>query len=164
MYAIRRLLALTVLVPAFLIASATVANASDAPDRHWQHPVRHHKLTHARHIVINQAGDPYVYGAEGPSAFDCSGLMYYSYRKAGLYMPRTASEQYHHTRHIPRRHMIRGDFLFFHDSGGSVYHVAMAGHRKHGHITMWHAPHTGTVVHKARPWTGSYYSGTLRLK
>jgi cell wall-associated NlpC family hydrolase len=126
--------------------------------------LRERKIDHARHIVINQAGDPYVYGADGPDAFDCSGLMYYAYRKAGLEVPRTASDQYQHARHIPRDKTVRGDFLFFHDSGGHVYHVAMMAGRVNGHIIMWHAPHTGTVVHRARPWTGMYYSGTLRLQ
>lgn len=35
-------------------------------------------------VAKNQLGDPWVYGAEGPSSFDCSGFVYYSFKKAGL--------------------------------------------------------------------------------
>ena len=50
-----------------------------------------------RHKVIDiaaaQAGDPYKYGAEGPSAFDCSGLTKYAYGKIGKYLPHSSAGQ-----------------------------------------------------------------------
>ena len=67
------------------------------------------KLRTAQSIALNQRGEAYVYGAAGPNAFDCSGLIYYSYRKAGLSVPRTSSAQAAATRrvakheHAPRR-------------------------------------------------------------
>src|SRR5437899_12468631 len=55
-------------------------------------------------VALNQVGDPYRYGAAGPSAFDCSGLLYYSYRKAGFSrIPRTSSAQARFARPIAKR-------------------------------------------------------------
>ena len=51
---------------------------------------RTQRIAQAFDIVRAQKGDPYVYGADGPSAFDCSGLIYYSYRKAGVNVPCTS--------------------------------------------------------------------------
>ena len=47
----------------------------------------------ASSIALQQLGDPYVCGAIGPSSFDCSGLVQYSFRKAGIIVPRTAAAQ-----------------------------------------------------------------------
>ncbi|MCE5288118.1 MAG: C40 family peptidase [Nocardiaceae bacterium] len=45
-------------------------------------------------FATGKAGSPYVYGANGPSAFDCSGLVQWSYAQAGKSIPRTSSEQW----------------------------------------------------------------------
>ena len=50
------------------------------------------RVLSAKSIAMNQRGDAYAYGAAGPNAFDCSGLIYYSYRKAGFAVPRTSSD------------------------------------------------------------------------
>ena len=57
--------------------------------------------------------------------------------------------QYSYVRHISKRNLHRGDLMFFH-SGGSVYHVAIFLGRRHHHVWLLHAPHTGTVVQRAR--------------
>ncbi|MEE6751160.1 NlpC/P60 family protein [Pediococcus acidilactici] len=64
------------------------------------------------------ATNKYVWGAEGPSAFDCSGLVEYSLRKLGINFPRTSGEQYRATKHVnnPRP----GDLVFF-GPGGSEH-------------------------------------------
>ena len=114
-------------------------------------------------VAIAQKGDPYVYGAEGPNAFDCSGLTMYSFGKAGLRLPRSSDAQYRYVRHIPKRKLRRGDLVFFH-SGGSVYHVAIFLGRHGGKVWILHAPHTGTVVKRDPVWTSSWYAGTLRRR
>jgi cell wall-associated NlpC family hydrolase len=153
----RRLLAI---VPLFLISALafsvlTAGSATAAESK------RAHKIHHGLEVAINHIGDPYVYGAEGPHAFDCSGLTSFSFGKAGLYLPRSADDQYRFVRHIPKRHLHRGDLMFFH-SGGSVYHVAIFLRRHDGHVWLLHAPHTGTVVQRDPVWTNQWYAGTLR--
>ncbi|MBC8159824.1 MAG: C40 family peptidase, partial [Roseiflexaceae bacterium] len=41
-------------------------------------------------LALSQIGKPYVWGDEGPSTFDCSGLMQWSYGQIGRTIPRTA--------------------------------------------------------------------------
>jgi cell wall-associated NlpC family hydrolase len=117
-------------------------------------------------IARHQEGDPYVYGAAGPNRFDCSGLVYYSYRHAGFRnIPRTAADQARRMRRIPRRHLRRGDFVFFYSGRArarNVYHVGVFAGWHHGHRTMIDAPHTGSRVHRERIWSNHWFAGTLR--
>jgi cell wall-associated NlpC family hydrolase len=110
---------------------------------------------------MRHKGDPYSYGAAGPRSFDCSGLTMFAYGKAGLYLPRSSDGQARFVRHIPKKNLHRGDFVFFH-SGGHVYHVAIYLGRHHGARFILHAPHSGTVVQRDPIWTPSWYAGTLR--
>jgi cell wall-associated NlpC family hydrolase len=121
------------------------------------------KARHALEIVRNQKGDPYVYGASGPGRFDCSGLVYYSYRRAGFTnVPRTSSQQARFADRIKKRNMRKGDLMFFYDGGG-VYHVAVfAGWNGRGDRRMIHAPYGGRNVHTSKPWTNRWFAGTLR--
>lgn len=121
------------------------------------------RLEHAAAIALTRIGDPYVYGAEGPSAFDCSGLMLYAYSHAHLTLPRSAAAQYAAVRHIPKANLQRGDLIFFHDRYGHVFHVAMFLMWDRFHRAVFiHAPYPGTVVHRTVPWTSAWYAGTRR--
>lgn len=62
------------------------------------------------------ATNKYVYGAEGPSAFDCSGLVEYTLKKLGISFPRTSGEQYKASKHVSNPKP--GDLVFF-GPGGS---------------------------------------------
>lgn len=119
------------------------------------------RVAHGTDIAVNQIGDPYRYGAAGPDRFDCSGLLYYSFRKAGIAIPRTSSSQASYARRISKSNLRRGDLMFFYGSSG-VYHAAIFLGRSDGHIVMLHAPHTGDHVRRARPWTSSWFAATLR--
>ncbi|MEE1755427.1 C40 family peptidase [Streptomyces sp. SP18CS02] len=111
----------------------------------------------ALNIAASKKGAPYRYGATGPSRFDCSGLIVYSYKKAGKSLPRTAQQQYNKTRHIGASSRQKGDLVFFH-SGSRVYHVGIyAGNNK-----IWHSPKSGDVVKLARIWTSSVWYGRVR--
>ncbi|QXD12918.1 C40 family peptidase [Lactiplantibacillus plantarum 2025] len=59
----------------------------------------------------------YVYGAEGPSAFDCSGLVEYTLKKLGISFPRTSGEQYRASKHVSNPKP--GDLVFFGPGGSS---------------------------------------------
>jgi cell wall-associated NlpC family hydrolase len=147
----KTLLFFTLMLTTFMTVVA-LAPASQASSR----------VDNAARIAVHQIGDPYSYGASGPNAFDCSGLMYYSFRHAGFWhIPRTADSQSHFARHISRSSLRRGDLMFFY-SGGHVYHVAMFLRHVDGHIRMLHSPRPGQRVQRARPWTNSWFAGTLR--
>jgi NlpC/P60 family len=91
-------------------------------------------------------GRPYVFGAAGPDAFDCSGLVYYNARKVGITKcPRTSEEQFAWTQ--PVQTPLAGDLVFFTGAEndpppGHVGIVVAPG-------VMIDAPHTGTVVQQA---------------
>lgn len=83
-------------------------------------------------VAISKIGKPYVYGASGPNRFDCSGLVYYAFKKAGKNWKRhTAQWQYNKSRHIAKRSRRKGDLIFFGNSSKSIKHVAIyAGNGK----------------------------------
>lgn len=74
-------------------------------------------------------GWKYVYGGASPTtSFDCSGLTQWSYRKAGINLPRTAQEQYDVTQHIPLSEAEAGDLIFFHstyNAGTYITHIGI---------------------------------------
>ncbi len=103
----------------------------------------------------SRAGSPYVYGATGPHAFDCSGLTQWVYGKVGKRLPRTSDAQAGAVRRV--RKPRRGDLVFFHN-GGNVYHVGIyAGHNK-----IWHASRPGHPVAKDPIWTSGVFYGRVR--
>ena len=79
------------------------------------------KAERALAIALKQVGKPYVWGAEGPDSFDCSGLMYYSYGKVGIRLPRVAKNQAKAYPKISLNEIRPGDLIFFYDYG----HVGM---------------------------------------
>ncbi|MER7948265.1 NlpC/P60 family protein [Streptomyces sp. NPDC096079] len=84
-------------------------------------------------------GKPYVWGATGPSAFDCSGLMVWSYRQAGISLPRTSSAQRHAGRQVPLSQAQPGDLVTYR---GDASHVAIYA----GNGQVIHAPYPGARV------------------
>ena len=110
---------------------------------------------------MRQRGDAYAYGAAGPDRFDCSGLVKYSYSRAGLSLPRTSSAQAGQARRIAKKDMRSGDLMFFYGSGG-VYHAAIFLRWSHGHAVMVHSPGSGQRVRVAVPWTSAWFAGTVR--
>lgn len=115
----------------------------------------------AQRTAMAQRGDAYSYGSAGPNAFDCSGLVFYSYRRAGFNVPRTSGAQAAYTHRVAKQNMRPGDLMFFFNSGG-VYHAAVFVGYKNGHAMMVHAPGSGQRVTVAAPWTSSWFGGTLR--
>jgi len=66
-----------------------------------------------------QLGKPYVYGATGPDAFDCSGLAMMAYRAAGITIPRTSQAQWAYGTQIPASQVQPGDLVFFAGADGA---------------------------------------------
>ncbi|HWN33783.1 MAG TPA: NlpC/P60 family protein [Pseudonocardia sp.] len=72
--------------------------------------------------AITKMGVPYVWGAVGPNAFDCSGLVMWSYRKQGINLPRTAAQQANVGTPVSRDQLRAGDLVFFYSP---VSHVGI---------------------------------------
>ena len=102
----------------------------------------------ALNIALAQIGDPYVWSEEGPSQFDCSGLMYYAYRNATGHfnLDRVSRDQYKQTSQnlVDRYSLVPGDLLFFSSTNSwtGIHHVAMYA----GKGMMVEAPRTGLDV------------------
>src|SRR4051794_521213 len=145
--------ALLATVTALPVAGVAAAPASAATR---MTPARSASIAYsAARVAGAQKGKRYVYGGAGPSVFDCSGLVQYSYKRVGIRIPRTADQQYRASKHIPQRSLRVGDVVFFHDSRGYVYHDAIYV----GYGAVWNAPHTGAVVRLQPVWTNSVYFG-----
>lgn len=112
-------------------------------------------------VATAKIGAPYRYGARGPDAFDCSGLVHYAYAAAGLPVPRTAAAQHRAARAVPIDQARRGDLLFFRD-GGRISHVGIyLGGRR-----FVHAPASGQPVTISRldeAWYREHFAGAGRL-
>ena len=66
-------------------------------------------------FALAQVGKPYVFGAAGPGAFDCSGLTMSSWQQAGVSLPHSALNQYNYGRHVSWDRLQPGDLMFFYE-------------------------------------------------
>lgn len=99
-----------------------------------------------------QVGKPYVYGAAGPNSFDCSGLTYYCYKKAGIYLNRSSRDQASNGTYVSKSNLKPGDLIFFNSGTNSIRHVGMyVGNNK-----FIHSPSPGKNV-KYESLSTSYY-------
>lgn len=110
----------------------------------------------AMNIALQQLGKPYVWGAEGPSSFDCSGLVYYSYQRIGISLPRSSSSMATVGVAVPRSAIQPGDLLFFYSP---IHHVGISV----GGTKMVHAPQSGDVV-KVTDWTSMPLTAIRRVQ
>ncbi|MEV7012448.1 C40 family peptidase [Streptosporangium sp. NPDC051022] len=111
--------------------------------------------------AAGKLGRPYVWGAEGPDSFDCSGLVQWAYAQAGVKMPRVTHQQFVSGPQIPLSQVQPGDLLFWrHDptNPGYVSHVAIYW----GDGKMLNAPRTGDVV-KIAPVSTRNFAGAVRV-
>lgn len=73
--------------------------------------------------AMREIGKPYVYGAEGPNSFDCSGLIQFVYAAAGIKTPRTSQDQQRWAQ--PVSNPLPGDLVFYGGTGGRADHVGL---------------------------------------
>jgi cell wall-associated NlpC family hydrolase len=97
--------------------------------------------------AMAQVGKAYVYGAAGPSAFDCSGLMMMAWAQAGISLPHSSSAQYGIGRHVASNDLQPGDLVFYYSP---ISHVAM-------YIG------NGLIVEAANPGAGVRVSGVFSM-
>ncbi|GGY26803.1 hypothetical protein GCM10010363_04300 [Streptomyces omiyaensis] len=102
-----------------------------------------------------QIGKPYVWGATGPSGYDCSGLTQAAWRAAGVSLPRTTYTQINAGRRVSRSELAPGDLVFFY-SGISHVGLYIGGGR------MIHAPRPGSPIRVA-PIDEMPFAGATRV-
>ncbi|MFE3575350.1 NlpC/P60 family protein [Lysinibacillus sp. NPDC059133] len=103
-------------------------------------------------------GRSYVWGGSNPSTgFDCSGLVQWSYKQAGVSLPRTASQQYLATQRISASEARVGDLVFF-SYGSGIAHVGIYL----GNNTMIDAQNKGVVI-ESLDWWNQYLVGFGRI-
>jgi cell wall-associated NlpC family hydrolase len=74
----------------------------------------------------SKIGSPYAAGATGPSSFDCSGLVQYAFRRAGITLPRSSFAQYGAGTRVASRDIQAGDVVFFDTAGAGASHDGIA--------------------------------------
>ena len=113
--------------------------------------------------ALSRQGLPYVWGAAGPTSFDCSGLVQWAMAQAGIRMPRVAADQARTGPAVPVSQLAAGDLLFYHTDPtdpGYISHVAIYL----GGGKMLQAPQTGENVEVVPAVTsGSEYAGAVRV-
>jgi peptidoglycan DL-endopeptidase CwlO len=80
----------------------------------------------AAEVAMQQRGKTYVYGAEGPDTFDCSGLTMFAYAAANISLPHSSRAQYEMGKPVSADELQAGDLLFYGTSPDTIHHVAMA--------------------------------------
>lgn len=121
-----------------LLAALLAACASDPVD---DTPGKS-SATDASRVAASMVGKPYRYGGHSPRGFDCSGLVYFSYQRAGLSVPRSTSSQRARSRKVSLNRVASGDLLFFNQEGKYSSHVGIYI----GRDRFVHAPSSGKRV------------------
>ncbi|MBS5787063.1 MAG: C40 family peptidase [Clostridioides difficile] len=106
-------------------------------------------------LAYSKQGLPYVWGAEGPNSFDCSGFTKYVFKNSvGVSIPRTSKEQANFGQTVSKSNLQPGDMVFFTtDGSGQVSHVGIYV----GGGSMIHAPSSGKNI-KVTSIESSYYT------
>jgi peptidoglycan DL-endopeptidase CwlO len=113
--------------------------------------------------ALSRRGMPYVWGAAGPTSFDCSGLIQWSFAQAGLTMPRVAADQALTGPSVPVSELQAGDLLFYHTDPtdpGYISHVTLYL----GNGWMIQAPETGMDVEVVPVDLGSEFAGAVQVE
>ncbi|MGP8001979.1 MAG: C40 family peptidase [Streptosporangiaceae bacterium] len=112
--------------------------------------------------AVSRVGMPYVWGAAGPSSFDCSGLVQWSFAQAGVVMPRVAADQARTGPAVPLSQLQPGDLLFYHTDPTAPDYVS--------HVAIYlgkgleiQAPQPGQDVQIVPVWLGSEFAGAVQV-
>jgi len=108
----------------------------------------------ALQAALTRAGDPYVWGAAGPSQFDCSGLVVWAYAQEGIALPHYTGSLWESGVHVARSDLEPGDLVFF---GADISHVGIYV----GDGMMIDASNFGVPVHVEPIFSG--YVGAVRI-
>lgn len=110
--------------------------------------------------VQSAIGTPYRYGGTTTSGFDCSGLMVWAFKQAGIDLPRVSFDQYKLGSDVAKADIQVGDLVFFSSAGAGASHVGIAT----GPTTVISATNSGVMEHRIDSgYWASYYVGARRL-
>jgi cell wall-associated NlpC family hydrolase len=109
----------------------------------------------ALQAAISRLGYPYIWGAAGPTSFDCSGLVMWAYQQVGISLPHFTVSQYNSGVHVARNDLEPGDLIFFFSN---ISHVGMYI----GNGMMIDAPNFGEDV-KVQPIYWNEFVGAVRI-
>jgi cell wall-associated NlpC family hydrolase len=136
-------------------ASRSAADPRQPLERADAAPASTGRAAAAVAYAYSKLGSPYVWGATGPNAFDCSGLAQAAYRAAGISLPRTTYAQINAGRRVSRSELRPGDLVFFY-SGISHVGIYVGGGQ------MIHAPNPSAPVRLA-PIDQMPFAGATRV-
>jgi cell wall-associated NlpC family hydrolase len=149
------------LIPVLLAACASTPHRTPVAASGSTKPTAELSDQAASH-ALKMVGRPYRFGGSSPAGFDCSGLVLYSYRQAGLALPHNTDRQRSAARPVGLADLRRGDLLFFNQEG-----------KKYGHVGIYvgggkfvHAPSSGKSVRSDRldsPYWRKHLSEARRL-
>ena len=112
--------------------------------------------------AMSRQGMPYVWGAAGPTSFDCSGLVQWSFAQAGIVMPRVAADQALTGPAVPVSQLQPGDLLFYHTDPTAPTYIS--------HVTVYlgngwmiQAPQPGMNVEVVPADFGTEFAGAVRV-
>jgi cell wall-associated NlpC family hydrolase len=107
-------------------------------------------------------GKPYVWGAEGPKSFDCSGFTKYVYKAFGVNLPHYTGSQIGEGSSVKRKNLKQGDLVFFNTDGSSVSHVGIyVGDGEFIHASS--GSRKVTVSNLGQSYYNSAYVGARRI-
>jgi cell wall-associated NlpC family hydrolase len=110
--------------------------------------------------ALSKVGAPYSYGAAGPSSFDCSGLVMWAFRQAGVSLPHSSYAQYGMGSAVSAGAIQAGDLVFFNTAGAGASDVGIATSAS----TAVSATTHGVMTHTIRSgYWGSHFEGARRL-
>jgi cell wall-associated NlpC family hydrolase len=118
-------------------------------------PTAHTVGIQALQAAITREGDPYIWGAAGPGAFDCSGLVVWAYAQEGIALPHYTGLLWNSGVHVARKDLQPGDLVFFF---ADISHVGIYV----GDGMMIDAPNFGEVV-RVQPIYWNAYAGAVRI-
>jgi cell wall-associated NlpC family hydrolase len=147
-------------LPILLAACASAPRTPAAPD--VTADVTDVSADRAAGQALKMVGRPYRYGGAAPSGFDCSGLVVFGYRQAGVTLPHSTERQREISRSIRRGSLRRGDLVFFDLEGKKNSHVGIYL----GDGRFVHAPSSGKHVRTDQldaPYWKKHFSEARRL-
>ncbi len=139
---------------AFKQAMATFEQTGQYPDINI--PTANTIGEQALEAALTRRGDPYVWGAAGPGAFDCSGLVVWAFAQVGITLPHYTGDLWNSGVHIPRSDLEPGDLVFFYPD---ISHVGIYV----GDGYMLDAPDFGETV-QVQPVFWTYFVGAVRIE
>ena len=150
------------ILPAALMAALSAC--SGIPDRPAPITARASDETASKAVEYarDMLGRPYKFAGDTPAGFDCSGLVQFSYRQAGVALPHNTEAQRKSSQPVRLSSLRRGDLLFFDQEGKKNSHVGIYL----GDGRFVHAPSSGKVVRSDRldsPYWKKHLSEARRI-